>query len=106
MITTTTPSASPSSSSSSSLPSSPIIIIIIPLISPHPGIATISPELTLFCGVSCVLSARHLEGCYVDYDEFLTCLRKLGITPPPFAASTPPPRQTPPQEQETRPPQQ
>lgn len=28
---------------------------------------------------------RHLVGTYVDYDEFLTCLRKHGITPPPIA---------------------
>lgn len=25
--------------------------------------------------------SRHLEGCYVDMDEFLVCLRKFGITP-------------------------
>jgi hypothetical protein len=25
---------------------------------------------------------RHLEGCYVDFDEYLTCLRKHRITPP------------------------
>jgi len=24
-------------------------------------------------------------GTYVDYDEYLTCLRKHGITPPPIA---------------------
>lgn len=24
---------------------------------------------------------RHLEGCYVDMDEYLTCLRKHSITP-------------------------
>jgi hypothetical protein len=28
---------------------------------------------------------RHLVGVYVDYDEFGTCLRKHGITPPPIA---------------------
>lgn len=30
-------------------------------------------------------SRRHLVGCYIDFDEFATCLRKHGITPPPVA---------------------
>lgn len=30
-------------------------------------------------------------GTYIDFDEYLTCLRKHGITPPPIARAAPGP---------------